>query len=277
MDWGKLWFRIFPTTAWSFRTAAKHLSTAVASPDWPGVFDSGSTLRPRARHLADRRAVAGDSRTAPVRRARGLGDRARRRAGHRRRLHPVRPRRRRRRPHRPAGSGQAATRPDPERAQRIQPCPDPGRRRRRQGPGASSTWPGQQLAQTRKELDGRQGQGRRDGRQAEEGPGRPGRGQGGGRRRPGGSSTPSRRLAGQLVRDQYQQQSNLLPRRRPGGHPVHRGSADPAAVVDHDVRHGAGRDRSADRHPASARSRQGADRRRWKPRSPPTGGRPRRT
>jgi hypothetical protein len=47
-EWGKLWFRIFPTSTRTFRTTAKHQRTAVASPDWSevGVFVLG--LRPWA-------------------------------------------------------------------------------------------------------------------------------------------------------------------------------------------------------------------------------------
>ncbi len=39
MDWGKLWFRIFPTAAWSFRMTAKDLLLVVASQRLGGVFE----------------------------------------------------------------------------------------------------------------------------------------------------------------------------------------------------------------------------------------------
>ena len=67
-------------------------------------------------------------------------------------------------------------------------------------------------------------------------------------------------LAGQVVRDQYQQKIQPVAGRPAGGQRVAAGSSDAPAVVDDDVRHRAGRDRRADRHPAPARDRQGAHR-----------------
>ena len=60
-----------------------------------------------------------------------------------------------------------------------------------------------------------------------------------------------------MVRDQYQQQSNLMPVALLVERQLAGGPADAAAVVDHDVRHRAGRDRRADPDSAQARSRQG--------------------
>ena len=60
MDWGKLWFRIFPTTARSFRTTAKDLRRVVASQRLAGVRHSraGRRLKAPARHRHPARRAA---------------------------------------------------------------------------------------------------------------------------------------------------------------------------------------------------------------------------
>ena len=65
LDWGKLWLRIFPTSVRTFRTTAKHLRLVVASPGSPGVENSllrspaskGITAFLSAAHAAGRRAA----------------------------------------------------------------------------------------------------------------------------------------------------------------------------------------------------------------------------
>lgn len=49
MEWGKLWFRTFPTSARTFRTTAKQLLSAVASPGRRRVFGLAIARRPWAR------------------------------------------------------------------------------------------------------------------------------------------------------------------------------------------------------------------------------------